>query len=391
MIRATVFGLLAAAICACSCSELAKRRIDPPPLDRELRAGLAAWLEREGMEPVEYVTGLFDGHDVVFLGEVHRVRHDVLLVQSLIEPLHRSGVRVLATEFGRREDQPLIDSLLAAPEWNEDLAREIVFRQLVWWGYREYVDIYRAAWDLNRKLPAGAARFRILGMNDSPDWSHVRTPRDRDDPAIMRKVWRGGGEELWAGAVLDAVESGERVLVHCGIHHAFTGYRQPIVSGGEFVRFDTYLRCGNHVREALGERAITVFLHAPWNGPDGYGARLRHPANGAIDALMLAMDPRPVGFDLDGGPFGELPIGDAVYRHGYDDPLLSTFCDGWIYIEPISESVGVTPIPNWINGHNLDRARAQSPNPRFRDASAGEFNKGIARDADMPRRWRHLR
>ena len=364
---------------------------DPPPIDPVLQSKLAAWLEGEGDTPERYVVGLFSDHDVVFLGEHHRVKHDALLVQSLIGPLYVVDVRVLATEFARREDQAQIDSLLVAPEWDEDLAREIAFRQFAWWGYREYVDIYRSAWAFNQGLPDGAPRFRILGINDSPDWSFIKTDADRNDSAIMREVWRGGGEEHWAGVILDAVRSGEKVLVYCGIHHAFTEYRQPIVIKGEFRRFDDSLRCGNHVFAVLGKRALTVFLHAPWNGPEGYGSRMLHPADGVIDALMLVSGPRPVGFDLAEGPFGELRIENAVYRHGYEDFKLADFCDGWIYMKPISEYAGVTAIPGWVHEGNLERARAQSPNPSLREASIEEFNEGIARDAEIHRRWGHMR
>lgn len=388
--RRTVICLVVGALCLAGCGIGGGRPAPPPPLDPGLRAKLAGWLETHGEDPRHYVVSLFDDHDVVFLGEQHRVRHDVLRVQSLLEPLYYAGIRVLATEFGRREDQPLIDSLLAEPDWDEMLAREIVFRQFVWWGYREYVDVYRAAWRLNRELPEGAPKFRILGMNDSPDWSYIQTDADRDDPKVMKRVWRGGGEEHWAKVILDAVDSGQKVLVHCGIHHAFTKYRQPIVSDGKFVRFDSSLRCGNHVYAAIGERVVTVFLHAPWNGPEGYASPVRHPADGVIDALMLHEGPRPVGFDIAGGPFGELHIVDAVYRHGYDDFRLADFCDGWIYTKPISQYAGVTPIPDWVNEGNLDRARAQSRSPRYRDASIEDFNDAIARQAEIPRKWARI-
>jgi hypothetical protein len=129
---------------------------EPPPLSPALQAGLSGWLESHGKPPERYVVDLFADHDVVFLGEQHRVKHDPLLVQALLPKVYEAGVHVLAYEFGRREDQPLIDSLLAEKEWDEDLAREIVFRQFMAWGYREYVDVYKAAWALNQGLPEGA-------------------------------------------------------------------------------------------------------------------------------------------------------------------------------------------------------------------------------------------
>jgi hypothetical protein len=118
---------------------------------------------------------------------------------------------------------------------------------------------------------------------------------------------------------------------------------------------------------------------------------MRHPADGIIDALMLAIGPRPVGFDLAASPFGALRVKDAVYRHGYPDFKLSDFCDGWIYTKPISEYEGVTPIPDWINEGNLVRARQQTPNPAMRSESAAELNRAFARDAEVPRRWGRLR
>ncbi|MEE9133629.1 MAG: hypothetical protein V3U13_08715 [Gemmatimonadota bacterium] len=389
---AALVMLLVCGIVACAESQVeAEGRIEPPALDAELRAELESWLVENGKGPVDYVVGLFADHDVVILGEQHRVKHDVLLVGSLLEALYRTGVRTLATEFGRREDQPLIDSLVNAPRWDEALARNIVFNQFVTWGYREYVDVYRAAWQVNRSLAPDAPPFLVLALDDSPDWSHIQKPEDRNDPEVMRKVWRGGGERYWAEVVLDAVESGEKVLVHCGIHHAFTEYRQPIVVEGEFVRYVT-TRAGNYVYREIGKRAVTVYLHAPWDGPGGYGDALVHPADGVIDALMLEREggPRPVGFDLHGSPFGKLRIENAVYKHGYEFRL-AEFADGWIYTRPISEYEGVTPIPNWINERNIVQARPQIPNPDFRDATIERFNAAIARDADIPRRWGHLR
>jgi len=41
---------------------------------------------------------------------------------DVIVPLYEHGVSILCTEFSRREDQPLIDRLLAGKEYDESLA-----------------------------------------------------------------------------------------------------------------------------------------------------------------------------------------------------------------------------------------------------------------------------
>ena len=366
-------------------------RIPLPQVAPALEQRLVAHLMSEALPPAEYVVSKFRDHDVVFVGEWHRIKHDVELIHDLIPLLHRSGVRTLGFEFARREDQPLIDKLLRARRWNEALAREIQFRSFPVWGYQEYVDVYRAAWRLNRSLTRRDPKFRILALGDSPDWSLIRTPQDEDDPEIRQKVWRGGGEHLWAQVILDEVARGEKVLVYSGIHHAFTAYKQPIVRNGR-LEGKNDSRAGNHVFHAIGKRAFTIYLHAPWHGLESYDAPMTYPADGIIDAVMRQVPPakRHAGFDTAGTPFGDLPGQAAIYSHGYENFRLADFCDGYIIQGTLSETAGVTPIPNFINAGNLRRAQFGVPNPRARNRPPEHFMESIASDANIPRRWRHL-
>ncbi len=355
-----------------------ERKIDPQVLE-----GLAAYIEHNHQAPEEYVLGKFADHDVIFLGEVHRIKHDVEFVRDLIPILQSHGIHRLGTEFARREDQYLIDSLLAAPAYDEALAGQITFQQSVFWGYEEYLDIFRAAWEVNNSIEDGVERFRILGLNNSPEWWHIQSQEDRESPEMLKKVWHGEGENLWARVILDsAVAKGAKILIHCGIHHAFTEYKQPVYMNGKFVRFDDS-RAGNHVFREIGKRAITIFLHAGWYAAEGYAGSKVRPADGIIDAAMKVLGPAyvPVGFDTGGTPFADLPGETSVYRHGYENFTLSTFCDGYIYHKPFSEYEGVTPIPDFVNETNIEYARRQASNPRFRDASAKRFNKSIAKNA----------
>lgn len=342
---------------------------------------LTDYLNDRQRTPEEYVLEKFRDHDVVLLGEQHRLKQNVELIARLIPVLHDNGICVLATEFARREEQPLLDSLVQAEEWNEDLGRLILFRMNVFWGYREYLDIYKAAWQTNRKLAAGYKPFRIIGMNDSPDWSFIKTEADRSNDEALTRVWKDCDEKYWAEAVIAAVNAGEKVLWYSGIHHAFTKYHQPVIQDTMFILYNT-TRAGNHLWEALGDRVMTVFLHAPWNSYAGYGGNPVLPADGIIDSLLESLGPTtyPVGFDLAGTPYGQLTGKTSVYCHGYPDFTLQTFCDGWIYHCPISEYTGVTAIPDFVNESNIEIARTQAPNCRFRNAAAAEFNRAVAVD-----------
>ncbi len=343
--------------------------------DRKLITDMADYVLANRQSPEDYVVSKFDDYDVVFLGEMHRIKHDPELVQRLIPRLHQQNVYVLATEFARREDQPLIDSLLQQPAYDEHLARQVTFNQFPHWLYQEYVDIFKAAWELNHSLPDTAPRFRILGVNCSPDWSLVTQAEDRESPQIMKEVWQGCSEKDWADVVIDYVSRGNQVLVYCGIHHAFTEYLQPSVN--ETGGFQSYIhdRMGRYVFETIGKRAITIYLHSSWWDSTGYSGESVRPADGIVDAVMASLGDRfqPAGFDVTGSPFEEYLIDNAVYRAGHTGFTLADYCDGYIYQKPFSQYETVTVIEDFIDESNIEQARRQTPNPDYREFTAQEF------------------
>jgi hypothetical protein len=384
-----------------------------PQVDSAAKDQLKVYVRSHYMTPERYVLSKFQDHDVVFLGEHHYFKHDPELVQRLIPLLYKNGIFTLAAEFARHEDQALIEHLLNAPTYDESLARQITFNQDVFWGYQEYVDIFKAAWQLNHGLPKDARKFRILGVNCSPDWSFIQKEQDRDDGRVMRKVWRGCDEGDWARVILgEVVAKREKALVYSGLHHAFTGYRQPVYNEAthSFVRFGD-VRMGNHVYEAIGKRAVTICLHGVWFSSEGYSKPETYAADGYIDAAMGEIEPqfRRAGFDTRGTPFGDLPGEKSIYKYGYDKfrfvlPMLGDdvarglipwwarhdfkftlglFCDGYIYQKPLHEYEGVTPIKDFINEKNPAQARLQSPDPRFRNASVEDFYREIVRPTDV--------
>lgn len=357
----------------------------PPSINSALKDDLKTFVKDNHIIPEQYLLDLFVDHDVVFLGEWHYVRQNPIMVRKLLPLLHQRGIDILCLEFARRVDQPLIDSLLAGPSYDEALARLITFRGYVHWGFQEYVDIYRGAWQLNQTLPAGSRRFRILALNNSPDWSHVRSRSDRDNPEVLRRVWHGEDERDWANVILkQVVAKKQQTLVYCGAHHAFTEYRQPIVNAGSFIRFGD-VRVGNYVFEAIGKRAITILLHAPWRGSDGYDAPWVRAGDGYIDAVLEELEPeyRRFGVDTHETPFGSITGASAVYSQGYPHFTLATICDGYVCDGPLGAFEGVTPIRDFVNDQNILEARAQSPLPEFRNASPAAFYKDAVHTANI--------
>jgi len=372
-----------------SCDAVAQEKLPLPVLSDSLRAELSGYLQAHRQTPEEYVISKFKDHDVVILGEQHRARHDPILVQTLIPLLYQEGIYTLGFEFARRIDQPLIDSLLGGKTYDQQLTNEILLRQFVHWGYQEYADIFKAAWQVNQRLRAGERKFRILALNNSPDWSFVKTQADRDNREIRVKVWHGESEKDWADAFLsEVVGKREKALVYCGIHHGFTEYRQPQFFDGKFQGF-VEDRFGRYLYNQLGKKVITVFLHSFWNGAAGWDSDFVYAADGLIDALMATVDSSQwrVGFDVKGTPFEKLTGKTGIYSHGYPDFNLGTFCDGYIFQKPISRYEPVTCIAGYYTEKNIDYARRNAINPWFRDKGIKEFEKACEESRQENSRW----
>ena len=253
------------------------------------------------LAPADYVLAKLAAHPVVFLGEAHWIRHDAELVAALAPELARQRI-VLAMETLRASDQPALDRLLAAPEWDERAA--LALQRRAAWPYREYLGILKAAWRAGRD--AGTP-LRIVALSPDSDWRE-----------------RGLGYDAFlAERVLAEVEAKRRVLVYCGIHHAFTRYHQPELDlDGRARSFMD--RSGNILRRKLGERVFLVTLHRPvWCGQEPWSYCL--PLDGAIDCLAAEAG-RPIGFDVAGTELGAREIDPGVYyAHGYATLAMSAY------------------------------------------------------------------
>jgi hypothetical protein len=368
---------------------VAQEKSPLPVLSDSLKTELSHYLQSHWQTPEEYVISKFADHDVVILGEQHRARHDPILVQTLIPLLYQKGIYSLGLEFARRIDQPLIDSLLAGKTYDQQLTNEILLRQFVHWGYQEYADIFKAAWQVNQRLRTGERKFRILALNNSPDWSFVKTQDDRDKREVRLKVWHGESEKDWADVFLsEVVAKKEKGLVYCGIHHGFSEYRQPMFYDGKFQGF-VEDRFGRYLYNQLGKKVITIYLHNFWTGVAGWDAGFVYPADGAIDALMATVDSTRwrVGFDVKGTPFEKLTGKTSIYSQGYPNFDLGTFCDGYIFQKPISRYEPISCIPKYYTEKNIEYARQNAINPWFRDKGIEEFEESCEESRQENLRW----
>jgi len=303
-----------------------------------------------------------------------------------------AGIRNLGIEFGCYEYQDQVDQLITASAYDEDLARWLMFKEFVAWGYVEYIDIYRKAWELNKSLPSDKPKFRVINLNYRPDWSAME---EKMTPELWKKVWpKGDSDEHMASIIIkEFVAKNLKALIYSGSHHAFTGYHQPVVDfeKKQLIRFNT-TRMGNIVMQKIPNKVFNIFLHSPWSTKASFEEH-NYPVGGVIDSVMDEFLDKRVGFDVLGSPFGKLEDPETYYAYGYDKFDLGTFCDGYIYQKHLKDYEGCTVDEKFINNENFEEAVQNFPNFEFRKAlkKPPDLMNAIRQDADMKARFKDLK
>jgi hypothetical protein len=356
-----------------------------PATDKATVASLLTYAQGSWRSPEDYVVAAFKTHDIVFLGEFYKIRQNVMLVHDLIPLLYRAGVRNLGIEYALSDDQKDIDALLNAPQWDEAKARAITFSWLVTWGYSEYIDLYQAAWQVNRGLPAGAKPFRIVGLSPRQNWEFLKSEKDMSDPAVVARIFANGEPEAHIAQVIDRelVQKGEKSLVYVGTQHAFTRFRSAAYAkNAATVKLSDTRRAGNIVFDRIGNRAFSISLHAPWPDTRSGSSGLAYAAEGAIDALISVLPPdrRNGGWDLEGTPLGALPVTTGSYAEDAKGLTLSGVFDGYVIQGPIAEYRAVTPIPDFVRPQDAERAARDFPGVKSGTMTVEEVNKVIVED-----------
>jgi hypothetical protein len=341
-------------------------------------------IKEHSLKPESYIIENFRTHDVIFIGENHYIKEQVELIDKLIPELYKNGIYLLGTEFIRYSDTDLMNKLITDSTYDEELAKKITFNSLWHWGYKEYLDIYKTAWELNQQLPKGSPKFRIFGIEEDTDFSYIKSEEDYANREIILKVFKSKkdfdeDEGLSAYSIQkEIIDKRLKGVIHCGIHHGFTKYYQPIVEDKKFFAYQMQ-RMGNLVRNKIGNKAMTIFLHGPWYDENGY-ENLVLPVEGILDSLFSIKsnkDLYPFGMNTKGTLLGELKGIHTVYQYGYPNFALKDFCDGYIFIKPVNEYNAVTPIKNFVKPENVDYIKQQELDYRNTKLTAENLNDTI--------------
>ncbi|GET24520.1 hypothetical protein NT017_08490 [Prolixibacter sp. NT017] len=351
------------------------QQVDAQPL----KVSAAKYFSYLKESPEDYIIHKFLKYDIVMLGEDHAVQNNLNMVAGLIPELYKAGVYNLGMEFGAAEMQSRLDSLITAPQYNPQVARDMMYYYNVGWAYKAYQNIYKAAWTFNRSLPANARKFRILNLSYQYHWqgfSGQRTPEN------MAKVFYKGTPDKFRAEIVkkEVLDRHEKALLLVGVAHAFTKYK----SGNE-----EWL--GNRLYQNYPGKVFNILLHCPFYNKPGKTPSLCSPANGKIEELMQLNHDRSVGFDLVGTPWGDLPDSSS-YSMGYPNFTLSQLFDGYIFLAPFSQLKGSKIDEDFFKNKPWSETRKELPDPDWHGniQNQQEYWKQIRDFVDLKKRYADL-
>lgn len=357
---------------------------------------LEKYIQEKAASPEDYIVEKFKTKDVLLLSEDHAIKHNLQLIINVIPKLYKAGVYAVGMEFGAYEDQQLLDSLITAPAYNEALARKIMFSYNVGWAYKEYTDVYKAAWELNHSLPYGARKFRILNISYKFNWTDcdTRTFGIRTIETYSR-VFNKGNTEFFRASVIkkEVLDKKEKILVICGFGHAYSKYHTPYFDYREenFYRLDNN-RMGNILYRLAPKKVFTILLHYPFESKTLGYTHLLKPADGAIDKVMEKFPNKRVGFDLAGSPFGKLRD-TSFYSIGHAGFKLSDMADGYIYERPFDTYEGCTIDSLFLTDQNWPEVIKNFPDKDVDKLPATKelYLERIGKYTDLKWRYRNIK
>jgi len=302
----------------------------------------------------DLVIDAFLNTDIVLIGENHFIAEHVQFVADIIPRLHKNGINILYSEFISLDYSPQINELINAEIFDEQKAKNLLMLNLWDWPYKEYLELYRSAWALNKTITEGP-KFRIIGLDRPHDYTAIQSPEDWEDPE-KRKAFFVDWEDKWAERVInETTKKGQKALIYCGRNHAITYYHQPIIIDGKFSRLANTERVGQYLYKELGGKCTFFSFHIPWDSKDGRTETNVVPLAGKLDLLVdsLPENKKSYGFYTQTSPLGKITDTAGYYANGYPNFNLSQFCDGYLVTTPICDLSICEFIPNFIDSSNI--------------------------------------
>ncbi len=300
-------------------------------------APFISFLSGVNVSPERFVLDMAASHRLVINGEIHRRKVSWDMLKRLIRlPDFAEKVGVVFMELPSW-CQPKMDAFMASDTLDSEIVLQIFREEQIygWWDRGEF-EFICDLWLLNHSLPPDR-RVKIVLADYQLPYSEIKAG---DDAKALEDRNTHMADVIEKNLVCSPDSRNALFLVGCG--HACES-RQAGHASAAYGHEDE-MTAGAQLVERLGdENVFTVFQHMLSGDNSGnYKAPLR---GGVFDSAFEANGNRPVGFKLEGSPFGKEPF-DGIYEIKYNAET-GTYADnfdGYLFLHPIAGEPRSTPL-----------------------------------------------
>lgn len=326
-------------------SETVKDRVEVNSLDDRALDEISTWLDGNWQDPAPYLVHFAAQHRVTIVGEVHGKKPFLeFLNRSIPELYHTAGVRVIALECCRRDQDALLRKLVTADEFDEALLLNIA-RGHPWhaWGYEEHWRVLESVWKLNQSLPHTSKPMHVVGIFPSIDLISFRMLKEGHVLRLFRLLddlpLLFMHDAFYARCVeRQAFDLQRRTLVWVGASHAIQ------CQSSQKTRNDQsrcHFRMGAMLCGRYGRQVGSVFLHNDY--------KFKNIA-GLLERCSVVQETKQIGFTITDSPLGL--VCDNAWpetKYGRVELPLKAFFTGYIVVAPLEEVVPCAWWKSYIN------------------------------------------
>jgi hypothetical protein len=331
--------------------------------------------DQDRQDPYALVLKEFQEKGVIIAGSFSQyavLRDEARFVSRLIPQLADTGLELIAIQELRVQDNVQISDLMNQANFNEALAKQLIFQWNPIWAYEETLALLRAIWETKTSINPN---LRVIGLSIDQDFSVLNTVDDLQNPEKIKQVMAPGNpEEVMAKIIIDEVfETGKKALILVERNHSFHRFQEPELRiQMEQLEIAETRQMGKILWDAYPNKFAVIGFHSPW--PNNLSqSRATRPVRGVFDSFLKADNDQdivtqfPFGIDLRSSKLGEVPIRGSNYSIGLENTetgsslQFNDMMDIYIVLSELKNLRVSNIIPEFINEENLEKAKETFP------------------------------
>ncbi len=322
-----------------------------------------SWIKKNSQNPENYLVGIAAHHKVTLLGEMHDKKDNLIFFNNVIPYLYfKSGVRCIGMEVMPACMNERIKKLVNNRQYDEKLAIEIA-RSQPWrgWGDKEYWNVLKTVWVLNKSLPVNAPKMRLVGLDgdwEGPDIGLLNIGGDKKGPtpftekfkifpAIKALLIAINREGIMANNIEhEMINKGDKGVVLVGFAHTMPQLGRPIIQDHKVVAVKE--RMGMLLGRKYNDDIFQIELFQPL---DAEVEDKAHPPliQHFVETVINKSAAGAVGFSIKNSPFEFIRDSYSEYFEFYPSVCYGDVAKGLIYLKPLNKMKSCTWTEDYIS------------------------------------------